>query len=57
MVFAVAAHPDDIEFNMAGKLSLLGNAEFDSHRMNVSSSNLDSNELSESEITSYAVTS
>lgn len=50
-VFAVAAHPDDIEFNMAGTLSLLANAGFDPHMMNVSRSNLDSNELSESEIT------
>lgn len=50
-VFAVAAHPDDIEFNMAGTLSLLAKAGFQPHMMNLSHSNLDSNELSESEIT------
>jgi LmbE family N-acetylglucosaminyl deacetylase len=50
-VFAVAAHPDDIEFNMAGTLSLLAKAGFEPHMMNLSHSNLDSNELSESEIT------
>jgi N-acetylglucosamine malate deacetylase 1 len=50
-VFAVAAHPDDIEFNMAGTLSLLVQAGFRVHMMNLSRSNLDSNELSEAEIT------
>lgn len=50
-VFAVAAHPDDVEFNMAGTLSLLVKAGFEPHMMNVSRSNLDSNELSEAEIT------
>lgn len=50
-VFAVAAHPDDVEFNMAGTLSLLARAGFEPHMMNLSRSNLDSNELSESEIT------
>lgn len=50
-VFAVAAHPDDIEFNMAGTLTLLAQAGFEPHMMNLSRSNLDSNELSEAEIT------
>ena len=50
-VFAVGAHPDDIEFNMAGTLSLLAKAGFEPHMMNVARSNLDSNQLSESEIT------
>ncbi len=50
-VFAVAAHPDDIEFNMAGTLALLVQAGFEPHMMNLSRSNLDSNELSEAEIT------
>jgi LmbE family N-acetylglucosaminyl deacetylase len=50
-VFAVGAHPDDVEFNMAGTLSLLAKAGFEPHMMNVSRSNLDSNELSEPEIT------
>ncbi len=48
---AVAAHPDDIEFNMAGTLSLLAKAGFEPHMMNLSRSNLDSNEMDESEIT------
>ena len=48
---AVAAHPDDIEFNMSGTLSLLAKAGFEPHMMNLSRSNLDSNELSEPEIT------
>jgi len=50
-VFAVGAHPDDVEFNMAGTLSLLAKAGFEPHMMNVSRSNLDSNELPEPEIT------
>ena len=50
-VFAVAAHPDDIEFNMAGTLALLTEAGFEPHTMNLSRSNLDSNELCEAEIT------
>jgi LmbE family N-acetylglucosaminyl deacetylase len=50
-VFAVGAHPDDVEFNMAGTLSLLVKAGFEPHMMNVARSNLDSNELPEAEIT------
>ena len=50
-VFAVVAHPDDIEFNMAGTLSLLAKAGYEPHMMNLSRSNLDSNELPEPEIT------
>ena len=50
-VFAVGAHPDDVEFTMAGTLSLLAEAGFEPHMMNVSRSNLDSNELGEEEIT------
>ncbi len=34
-VFAVAAHPDDIEFLMAGTLVLLGQAGYEVHYMNV----------------------
>ena len=50
-VFAIGAHPDDIEFNMAGTLCLLAQAGFETHMMNVSRSNLDSNELSQAEVT------
>jgi LmbE family N-acetylglucosaminyl deacetylase len=49
--FAVGAHPDDVELNMAGTLVLLAQAGFEPHMMNVTRSNLDSNELSEAEIT------
>jgi LmbE family N-acetylglucosaminyl deacetylase len=49
--FAVGAHPDDVEFGMAGTLTLLAEAGFEPHMMNVSRSNLDSNELTEEEIT------
>jgi LmbE family N-acetylglucosaminyl deacetylase len=34
-VFAVAAHPDDIEFVMAGTLILLGRAGYELHYMNI----------------------
>lgn len=50
VALAVGAHPDDVEFNMAGTLALLAAAGFQPHMMNVSRSNLDSNELPESEI-------
>ncbi len=50
-VLAIGAHPDDIEFNMAGTLCLLAQAGFEPHMMNVSRSNLDSNVLPEEEIT------
>lgn len=33
--FAIAAHPDDIEFDMAGTLLLLAHAGYDIHYMNV----------------------
>jgi len=36
-VFAVAAHPDDIEFQMAGTLILLAGAGYEIHMMNVGS--------------------
>src|SRR4051812_13049602 len=41
-VLAIAAHPDDIEFMMAGTLLLLGEAGWELHYMNVSSGNLGS---------------
>jgi len=41
-VIAIAAHPDDIEFVMAGTLLLLGEAGWDLHYLNLSSGNLGS---------------
>ena len=35
VVFAVAAHPDDIEFMMAGTLFLLREAGYELHYMNI----------------------
>ena len=40
--FAIAAHPDDIEFVMAGTLLLLGAAGWELHYMNLSTGNLGS---------------
>ncbi|GMV97021.1 MAG: PIG-L family deacetylase [Phycisphaerae bacterium] len=51
VAFAVGAHPDDVEFNMAGTLALLARAGFEPHMMNLARSNLDSNELPEEQIT------
>jgi LmbE family N-acetylglucosaminyl deacetylase len=51
VAFAVVAHPDDAEFNMAGTLALLAKAGYEPHLMNVARSNLDSNELPEADIT------
>jgi len=48
--FAVGAHPDDVEFTMSGTLALLAEAGFEPHMMNLSRSNLDSNELPEDEV-------
>jgi N-acetylglucosamine malate deacetylase 1 len=41
-VIAIAAHPDDIEFVMAGTLLLLGEAGWELHYLNVSTGNLGS---------------
>jgi LmbE family N-acetylglucosaminyl deacetylase len=41
-VLAIAAHPDDIEFMMAGTLLLLGEAGLEVHYLNLSSGNLGS---------------
>lgn len=43
---AIAAHPDDIEFLMAGTLTLLGEAGLELHYMTVSSGNCGSEKLS-----------
>jgi N-acetylglucosamine malate deacetylase 1 len=39
VALAIAAHPDDIEFQMAGTLLLLKQAGYETHYMNVSSGN------------------
>ena len=46
---AIGAHPDDIEFLMAGTLIVLGNAGWDIHYLNLASGDLGSLELSASE--------
>ena len=50
VALAVGAHPDDVEFNMAGTLSLLVKAGFEPHIFTVSRSELDSNVLPPDEI-------
>ena len=45
VVLAVGAHPDDVEFNMAGTLALLVQAGFEPHIFTVSRSECDSNVL------------
>lgn len=47
--FAIAAHPDDIEFLMSGTLMLLGQAGFSLHCMNVGNGCCGSNEDSREE--------
>lgn len=44
-VFAIAAHPDDIEFNMGGALILLAKAGCDIHYMNIANGSCGSAEL------------
>ncbi len=48
-VLAIAAHPDDIEFYMAGTLLLLGQAGFQLHYMTLSSGNCGSMTMSAAE--------
>jgi LmbE family N-acetylglucosaminyl deacetylase len=45
-VLAIAAHPDDIEFVMAGTLLLLGAAGWELHYLNLSTGNLGSTTMS-----------
>ena len=47
--FAVAAHPDDIEFVMAGTLILLGQAGYELHYMNIANGCCGSTEHNASE--------
>jgi N-acetylglucosamine malate deacetylase 1 len=49
IAIAIGAHPDDIEFHMAGTLLLLKAAGFEIHYMNVASGNLGSTEYSGAE--------
>lgn len=42
-VIAIAAHPDDIEFLMAGTLLMLGQAGYETHYLNVASGSCGSN--------------
>jgi N-acetylglucosamine malate deacetylase 1 len=46
---AIAAHPDDIEFVMAGTLLLLGEAGWELHYLNLSTGNLGSTTMSPAE--------
>jgi LmbE family N-acetylglucosaminyl deacetylase len=48
--FAIAAHPDDIEFVMAGTLLLLGDAGYDLHYLNMTNGSCGSMELGPKEI-------
>ena len=50
VAIAVAAHPDDIEFMMAGTLLLLREAGWEIHTLNISSGNCGSVSLSAAEI-------
>ncbi len=49
-VFALAAHPDDVEFVMAGTLFLLKERGFDVHYMNIANGSLGTEELTRDEI-------
>jgi len=48
--FAVAAHPDDIEFQMAGTLILLQRAGYEIHYLNIATGSCGTAELSRDEI-------
>jgi len=50
VAFAAAAHPDDIEFMMAGTLILLGKAGWQLHYMNIASGSCGTATLSRTEI-------
>lgn len=55
-VFAVAAHPDDIEFGMAGTLFLLRNAGWQIHYMNIANGSCGSATLGANEIAEVRTT-
>ena len=46
VAIAIAAHPDDIEFTMAGTLLLLKQAGFEIHYLNLATGNCGSRSLS-----------
>jgi LmbE family N-acetylglucosaminyl deacetylase len=48
--FAVAAHPDDIEFQMAGTLVLLGRVGYEVHYLNIANGSCGTADLSRDEI-------
>jgi len=48
--FAIAAHPDDIEFQMGGTLILLGKAGYELHYMNIANGSCGSETLGKNEI-------
>ena len=48
--FAVAAHPDDIEFHMAGTLILLGQAGYELHYMNIANGSCGTTQYTREEI-------
>ena len=50
--FAIAAHPDDIEFTMAGTLILLGDAGYELHVMHIANGSCGSTEIPAEEIAS-----
>ena len=47
--FAIACHPDDIEFGMAGTLLLLKEAGYEIHYMNIANGSLGTNNMSREE--------
>ncbi len=49
-VLAIAAHPDDIEFHMAGTLILLGRAGYELHYMNIANGSCGTTQYSRGEI-------
>src|SRR3990170_6658809 len=49
-VLAIGAHADDVEFQMAGTLSLLVKSGFEPHIMTIAKCDLDSNEMSREEM-------
>ncbi|GAF94676.1 unnamed protein product, partial [marine sediment metagenome] len=50
VALAVGAHPDDVEFKMAGTLSLLGKAGFETHILTVANGSCGTAEYSEQDI-------